>query len=189
MASFQDNSEHLGSAPLTEISLGHEVEAFITRMIELTGYSVEELILQVIVTNYPELTSSLVELLQSSILLQRRLHPSLPQPQFAQQRQHRSRQRSSVWAQRQSGWFGGSSIPCHLSLSQQLFSWPKVVVPIARSAHQLYDRQRSTYDGYGDAVKRVTYNNSFKPNPLRCLVQLARWSIATTHRLARCGSA
>ena len=32
-------------------------------------------------------------------------------------------------------------------------------------------------------------NNSFKPNPLRCFVQMYCCSIATTHRSAGCGSA
>ena len=38
-------------------------------------------------------------------------------------------------------------------------------------------------------VVELQPNNSFKPNPLRCLVQMCRSSAATTHRLARCGSA
>ena len=38
-------------------------------------------------------------------------------------------------------------------------------------------------------IMGVPPNNSFKPNPLHCFVQMCCCPIAATHRLARCGSA
>jgi len=50
---------------LTEVTLTQEVEAVAAGVINLTGYTLEELLLQVIATNYPALLPDLADFLDT----------------------------------------------------------------------------------------------------------------------------